>query len=80
MPTTADQLVDHRQFAGQSTLDLTTLGDPDRSRTVHLITQAAGEVGLRLPASLNATVVVRRPLGRHPRTAVDATPVSTSAA
>ncbi|MGI8666672.1 MAG: PspC domain-containing protein [Jatrophihabitans sp.] len=56
MPTAASQLTDHRQFAGQSTLDLTALaplGSPASLR----ITQAAGEVKLRIPASLNATVI-----------------------
>jgi len=55
-PTTVNQLADHRQFAGQSTLDLTELSTVTAARTVH-ISQAAGEVRLLLPAGLNATVV-----------------------
>jgi phage shock protein PspC (stress-responsive transcriptional regulator) len=57
-PTTAEQLVDHRQFAGQSTLDLTALpaSAVSSARVVH-IRQAAGEVRVLLPAGLNATVI-----------------------
>ncbi len=68
LPTSVSQLGDHRQFAGQSTLDLTKLdltklnvGSTGSGRTaapvaVHL-TQAAGEVRVVLPAKLNATVI-----------------------
>ncbi|MDQ1721149.1 MAG: hypothetical protein QOI26_883, partial [Pseudonocardiales bacterium] len=58
-PTSTEQLVDHRQFAGQATLDLTALTAPGAvpaARTVHL-SQAAGEVRVLLPAGLNATVI-----------------------
>lgn len=55
-PTTAEQLTDHRQFAGQATLDLTALTAVPTARTVH-VRQAAGEVRVLLPASLNATVI-----------------------
>jgi phage shock protein PspC (stress-responsive transcriptional regulator) len=55
-PATAEQLVDHHQFAGQSTLDLTGLRAVSSARTVH-IRQAAGEVRVLLPAGLNATVI-----------------------
>jgi hypothetical protein len=56
LPTTADQLADHRLFAGQATLDLTGLSAVPTPRTVHL-SQAAGEVRVLLPAGLNATVI-----------------------
>ncbi|MDT0260235.1 PspC domain-containing protein [Jatrophihabitans lederbergiae] len=63
LPTSVSQLGDHRQFAGQSTLDLTKLnvGSTGSERTaapvaVHL-TQAAGEVRVVLPVKLNATVI-----------------------
>lgn len=68
LPTSTGQLTDHRQFAGQSTLDLTKLnvtpGAPGsaESRAVHL-TQAAGEVRIILPANLNATVIADVHLG-----------------
>jgi phage shock protein PspC (stress-responsive transcriptional regulator) len=55
-PTSASQLSDHRQFAGQSTLDLTQLTALSEPRSV-TINQAAGEVRLVLPAQLNATVI-----------------------
>jgi len=61
-PATAEQLVDHRLFAGQATLDLTALGTLDSGRTVHL-QQAAGEVRVLLPAGLNATVIADVHLG-----------------
>jgi len=61
-PTSASQLVDERQFAGQSTLDLAQLSAVDSARTIH-ISQAAGEVLLRLPAKLNATVIADVHLG-----------------
>ena len=63
-PATADQLVDHHQFAGQSTLDLTALtaGTVSSARTVH-IRQAAGEVRVLVPAGLNATVIADVHLG-----------------
>lgn len=56
LPTDASQLTDHHQFAGQSTLDLTSLAKLTAPRTVR-ITQAAGEVLLRIPSSVNATVI-----------------------
>ena len=56
MPTSLSQLTDHRQFAGQTTLDLTALPKLDSARSL-TITQAAGEVVLRIPAGLNATVI-----------------------
>jgi phage shock protein PspC (stress-responsive transcriptional regulator) len=63
-PATADQLVDHRLFAGQATFDLTALTAPvSTARTVHL-TQAAGEVRVLLPAGLNATVIADVHLGQ----------------
>jgi phage shock protein PspC (stress-responsive transcriptional regulator) len=55
-PTSVAQLTDHRQFAGQTTLDLTQLASLPVAESV-TITQAAGEVRLLLPANLNATVV-----------------------
>lgn len=55
-PTAVGQLADHRQFAGQATLDLTRLGTISDPRTVR-ITQAAGQVQVLLPATLNATVI-----------------------
>jgi phage shock protein PspC (stress-responsive transcriptional regulator) len=55
-PTSVNQLADHRQFAGHSTLDLTQLGTVSSAKTVR-ITLAAGEVIVRLPATLNATVI-----------------------
>lgn len=61
-PTSAEQLVDHRQFAGSATLDLTALGPLTEARTVRL-RQAAGEVRVLLPAGLNATVVADVHLG-----------------
>ncbi|MBV9822000.1 MAG: hypothetical protein JO144_07105, partial [Actinobacteria bacterium] len=63
-PAAADQLVDHRQFAGQTTLDLTglTARSLPAARTVRL-QQAAGEVRVLLPAGLNATVVADVHLG-----------------
>jgi hypothetical protein len=61
-PASADQLVDHRLFAGQATLDLTALGPQAAARTVHL-SQAAGEVRVLLPAGLNATVIADVHLG-----------------
>jgi phage shock protein PspC (stress-responsive transcriptional regulator) len=61
-PVSADQLVDHRLFAGRSTLDLTALGTLDSARTVRL-SQAAGEVRVFLPAGLNATVIADVHLG-----------------
>lgn len=74
LPTSVSQLADHRQFAGQSTLDLTKLdvtsaatgagvgGSAAAPRAVHL-TQAAGEVRIVLPARLNATVIADVHLG-----------------
>ncbi|HEX8095148.1 MAG TPA: hypothetical protein VF542_15065, partial [Jatrophihabitans sp.] len=62
LPTTAEQLVDHRLFAGQATLDLTGLAPVPAARTVHL-SQAAGEVRVLLPAGLNATVIADVHLG-----------------
>ena len=62
MPTSASQLVDHRQFAGQSTLDLTALAPLTEPKTI-TITQAAGEVRLLLPKTLNATVITDVHLG-----------------
>ncbi len=56
LPTDAAQLTDHRQFAGQSTLDLTSLAKLTAPVTVR-ITQAAGEVRLRIPSTVNATVI-----------------------
>lgn len=56
MPTSAAQLSDERQFAGQSTLDLSRLPVLSAAQTVSL-TQAAGEVLLRIPNTLNATVI-----------------------
>ncbi|HEV2888725.1 MAG TPA: PspC domain-containing protein, partial [Jatrophihabitans sp.] len=56
LPTTAEQLADHRLFAGQATLDLTGLSGVATAHTVHL-SQAAGEVRVLLPAGLNATVI-----------------------
>ncbi len=62
MPTSADQLDNHRLFAGQYTLDLTALPPLTASRTVS-ITQAAGEVRLLIPKTLNATVITDVHLG-----------------
>jgi hypothetical protein len=56
LPANQSQLGNYRQFAGQSTLDLTQLAPLDSPDSV-TITQAAGEVVLRLPATLNATVI-----------------------
>ncbi len=55
-PTSATQLIDHRQFAGQATLDLSQLPTLSEAKSVQ-ITQAAGEVRLLIPATMNATVV-----------------------
>jgi len=55
-PTTASQLGAYRQFAGQSTLDLTALVPPTAPASAQ-ITQAAGEVVVRVPRKLNATVI-----------------------
>jgi phage shock protein PspC (stress-responsive transcriptional regulator) len=55
-PTSAAQLTDHRQFAGQATLDLSQLGPVTDAKTV-TISQAAGEVKLLLPSDLNARVI-----------------------
>jgi phage shock protein PspC (stress-responsive transcriptional regulator) len=60
--TTAEQLGDHRLFAGQATLDLTGLSSVPAARSVHL-SQAAGEVRVLLPAGLNATVIADVHLG-----------------
>jgi phage shock protein PspC (stress-responsive transcriptional regulator) len=62
MPSSASELVDQRQFAGQSTLDLTALAPLTEPKTVN-ISQAAGEVRLLLPKSLNATVIADVHLG-----------------
>jgi phage shock protein PspC (stress-responsive transcriptional regulator) len=62
MPTSADQLGNHRLFAGQSTLDLTALPPLTEPRTIS-ITQAAGEVRLLIPKTLNATVIADVHLG-----------------
>jgi len=56
LPTSQSQLGTHRQFAGQSTLDLSQLA-PLSSPASARITQAAGEVVVRLPATMNATVI-----------------------
>lgn len=61
-PTSVEQLVDHRQFAGRATFDLRALGTVSTARTVH-IRQAAGEVRVLLPAGLNATVIADVHLG-----------------
>jgi hypothetical protein len=62
-PSSQSDLSSHyRQFAGQSTLDLTQLGALSSPTSVS-ITQAAGEVVLRLPAALNATVIADVHLG-----------------
>ena len=63
LPATAEQLTDHRLFAGQATLDLTGLSSVPTPRTVRL-TQAAGEVRVLLPAGLNATVIADVHLGQ----------------
>jgi len=55
-PTSASQLGTYRQFAGQSTLDLTAMRPPTAPATAQ-ITQAAGEVVVRVPRTLNATVI-----------------------
>ncbi len=62
-PVTAGQLVDHRQFAGHATLDLTALTAVPTARTVRL-ELAAGEVRVLLPAGLNATVISDVHLGQ----------------
>lgn len=56
LPANQSQLGTYRQFAGQSTLDLSQLS-PLSSPASVTITQAAGEVVVRVPASLNATVI-----------------------
>ncbi|HTZ43894.1 MAG TPA: PspC domain-containing protein [Jatrophihabitans sp.] len=61
-PTSQSQLTTYRQFAGQSTLDLTGLGSLSSPASVQ-VTQAAGEVVLRVPNSLNATVIADVHLG-----------------
>jgi hypothetical protein len=55
-PASQSQLGTYRQFAGQSTLDLTQLAPLGSAASV-TITQAAGEVVLKLPDTLNATVI-----------------------
>jgi len=62
MPTSAGQLGNHRLFAGQFTLDLTALPPLTEPKTVS-ITQAAGEVRLLIPKTLNATVITDVHLG-----------------
>jgi phage shock protein PspC (stress-responsive transcriptional regulator) len=63
LPSSQSELDSHsRQFAGQSTLDLTQLGTLDSPASV-TITQAAGEVLLRLPSTINATVIADVHLG-----------------
>lgn len=54
-PTAAAQLADQRQFAGESTIDLTQIKTLEAPRTI-TITQGAGRVVLRIPSTLNATV------------------------
>ena len=56
MPNNASQLVDHRQFAGQSTMNLNALPALDAPKSIK-ITQAAGEVWIKIPRGLNATVI-----------------------
>lgn len=56
LPTSASQLTDHHQFAGQSTLDLTALGKLPEAKTVKIV-QAAGMVRIRIPAGMNTTVI-----------------------
>jgi phage shock protein PspC (stress-responsive transcriptional regulator) len=61
-PTSASQLTTYRQFAGESTLDLTGL--PTLSGPAEVtIDQAAGQVVLRVPNSLNATITADVHLG-----------------
>jgi phage shock protein PspC (stress-responsive transcriptional regulator) len=55
-PTNAAQLTDEHQFAGDTTLDLTRLPGLSAATTVH-ITQAAGQVTLRIPAGQPTTVI-----------------------
>jgi phage shock protein PspC (stress-responsive transcriptional regulator) len=63
LPSSQSDLSTHyRQFAGQSTLDLTQLGALNSPASV-TITQAAGEVLLRLPSTMNATVIADVHLG-----------------
>ncbi|UQX87862.1 PspC domain-containing protein [Jatrophihabitans telluris] len=54
-PTSLAQLADERQFAGDTVLDLTKLPALTADRRVE-ITQAAGRVELRVPATLNVIV------------------------
>jgi phage shock protein PspC (stress-responsive transcriptional regulator) len=55
-PASANQLDDSYRLAfGQMTLDLTSINSIDAPRTIN-ITQAAGQVHLLLPKSLNASV------------------------
>jgi phage shock protein PspC (stress-responsive transcriptional regulator) len=56
LPASSSQLGTYRQFAGQSTLDLTQLAPLGAPASV-TISQAAGEVVIRVPATLNATVI-----------------------
>jgi len=55
-PASTDQLSTYRQFAGRSTLDLTGLR-PATAPAEARITQAAGEVVIRIPRELNVTVI-----------------------
>jgi phage shock protein PspC (stress-responsive transcriptional regulator) len=54
-PTNVSQLTDLKQFAGQTTFDLTHLQSVSSDRTVS-IRQGAGEVLLRIPSAMNVTV------------------------
>ncbi len=56
--TSSAQLTDRRQFAGQDTVDLTQLPAITEARTVQ-ITQAVGEVIVRVPATANVLVSAR---------------------
>lgn len=54
-PPAAGQLTDQRQFAGETTVDLSAIRSLEQARTITL-TQAAGRIELRLPSTLNVIV------------------------
>jgi len=63
MPTSTAQLTDQHQFAGQTTVDLSALQPLEHPASI-TITQAVGEVVIRIPAGLNASVISDVHLGQ----------------
>jgi len=54
-PAASAQLTDHRQFAGQTIVDLSAITHLDGDRTI-TISQAAGRIELQLPSDLDVVV------------------------